>query len=154
VPALTRWCVRAALVYLVGGMAMGSWMLVVQARRGYGPGAPWPVLHAHLLLVGFLLMLVFGVAFWMFPKVAGARPGREVGWVAFALLNGGLLLRLLAEPMTRGRYDSAAWDVLLGIAAVLPALAGVAFAVAIWPRVRAASALPTRRGRVPDRGAP
>jgi hypothetical protein len=153
-PQLTRWCVRAALAYLVGGMAMGSWMLVVQAKRGYPPGAPWPVLHAHLLLVGFLLMLVFGVAFWMFPKVAGSRPGREVGWVAFALLNGGLLLRLLAEPMTDGSQDSRAWDVLLGVSAVLPALAAVAFAVAIWPRVRAASTLATRRGRAPDQGAP
>ena len=54
-----------------------------------GPAPPWAVLHAHLLLVGFLLLLIFGVAFWMFPKVAGQRPGREVGWVAFALLNAG-----------------------------------------------------------------
>lgn len=145
-PALTRWCVRAALAYLVGGMAMGSWMLILQARRGYGPAAPWPTLHAHVLLVGFLLLLVFGVAFWMFPRVAGGRPGREGGWAAFALLNAGLLLRLLAEPFAVRSGSAAAWDVLLGVAAVLPAAAAVAFAIAIWPRVRAVSTAPTRRG--------
>lgn len=140
---------RTALVYLVGGMAMGSWMLIVQARRGHPPGAPWPVLHAHVLLVGFLLLLVFGVAFWMFPRVAGQRPRREVGWLAFALLNAGLLLRLLAEPLDDRGDGAPAWGVLLGAAAVLPVLATLAFAAAIWPRVRAASIAPTRHGRLP-----
>jgi len=149
VPALTRWCVRTALAYLVGGMAMGSWMLIVQADRGYPPSAPWPTLHAHLLLVGFLLLLVFGVAFWMFPRVAGGRPGREGGWVAFALLNAGLLLRLLAEPFATRSGSAAVWDVLLGVAAVLPAAAAVAFAIAIWPRVRGVSTAQTRRGGGP-----
>lgn len=141
-PALSRWCLRAALAYLVCGMAMGSWMLILQARRGYGPGAPWPALHAHLLLVGFLLLLIFGVAFWMFPRVAGRRTGRDAGWIAFALLNAGLLLRVVAEPLADSGRGAAAWDVLLGAAAVLPALAAVAFAVAIWPRIRAASPSP------------
>ena len=124
---------------------MGTWMLIVQARRGYGPGAPWPVLHAHLLLVGFLLLMIFGVAFWMFPKVSGQRPRRETGWVAFGLLNAGLLLRVLAEPFTTRAGSAPAWDVLLGIAAVLPALAAVAFALAVWPRVRGVAAPPGRR---------
>ena len=146
-PALSRWCVRCALAYLVAGMAMGSWMLIEQARSGHGPGPPWPVLHAHLLLVGFLLLLIFGVAFWMFPKVAGQRPGREVGWVAFALLNAGVLLRLLAEPLADHGRGAPVWAVLLGIAAVLPALAAAAFALAVWPRVRAVTPVPTRGPR-------
>jgi hypothetical protein len=125
-------------------MAMGSLMLIVQARRGYGPGAPWPALHAHLLLVGFLLLVIFGVAFWMFPKISGGRPGAGVGWLAFGLLNAGLLLRLLAEPLADRGRGAAAWEVLLGISAVLPALAALAFAVAIWPRVRGVMATPRR----------
>lgn len=148
-PTLSRWCVRAALAYLVAGMAMGSWMLIIQARKGHGLGAPWPALHAHLLLVGFLLLLVFGVAFWMFPKVAGQRTGRDVGWVAFALLNAGLLLRVLAEPLADSGRGARAWNVLLAGAALLPTLAVVAFAVAIWPRVRGATTAPNRRGRTP-----
>ena len=147
-PTLSRWFVRAALIYLVGGMAMGSWMLIVQARRGYVPGEPWGVLHAHILLIGFLLMLVFGVAFWMFPRVGGERPRREVGWLAFALLNAGLLLRILAEPLADSGRGALVWRILLGIAAVLPALGAVAFVLAVWPRVRATlSAAEARRMR-------
>ena len=36
-PALSRWCIRAALAYLVLGMGMGAWMLIVQARDGRPP---------------------------------------------------------------------------------------------------------------------
>lgn len=130
-------------------MGMGSWMLIRQARDGHSPGDPWPVLHTHLLLVGFLLLVIFGVAFWMFPKVAGQRPGRDAGWVAFALLNAGVLLRVVAEPLSDHGRGPVAWRVLLGVAAVLPALAALAFAVAILPRVRAVTPIPTRRGPRP-----
>jgi len=56
-PTLSRWCVRCALVYLVAGMGIGSWMLIEQARGASGPGRTWPDPHAHILLVGFLLLL-------------------------------------------------------------------------------------------------
>ncbi len=135
-PALSRWCVRAALAYLVLGMGMGAWMLVVQARDGHSPGPPWGVLHAHVLLMGFMLMLIIGVAFWMFPRVKGQRPGREGGWVAFALINAGLLLRLASEAQARG--GGVGWRWALGVAAVLPAVGAAAFAVSILPRVKAA----------------
>lgn len=142
------------MIYLVGGMAMGSWMLIVQAQRGYGPRAPWPVLHAHLLLVGFLLMLIVGVAFWMFPRVNGQRSRAGIGWVAFALINAGLLGRVLAEPLADSGRGPMFWRVTLGIAAVLPALGAVAFAVALWPRVRAAMTPAEARRLRESRGLP
>ena len=40
-------------------------------------------------------LMIFGVAFWMVPRVQGQRPRREWGWLAFALINAGLLLRVL-----------------------------------------------------------
>lgn len=133
---------------------MGSWMLITQAKRGYGPGPPWPVLHAHLLLVGFLLLLIFGIAFWMFPRVGGQRIRPEMGWISFALVNAGILLRLLAEPLSDGARGPAAWRTLLGIAAVLPVLGAVAFALAIWPRVRAAMSPAEARAMRESRGLP
>lgn len=138
-PTLSRWCIRAALLYLIGGMAMGSWMLVSEAVRGYSPGGPWPEIHAHILLVGFLLLMVFGVAFWMFPRVQGQRPRREWGWLAFALINAGLLLRVLAQPIAEGAGAPVVWRVLLGVAAVLPVLGVIAFGISVWPRVRTAA---------------
>lgn len=135
-PSVSRWFVRAALLCLVAGMGMGTWMLLAQAADDR-VGAPWPVLHAHVLLVGFLLQIVMGVAFWMFPRVAGARPGTSWAWVALVAVNLGLALRVLAEPVVHEGHGGA-WRVLLGAAAVLPTLGVIAFALAILPRVRAA----------------
>lgn len=137
-PALSRWCVRAAFAYLIAGMALGAWMLMLQARRGYGLAHPWPSIHAHVLLVGFLLMLIFGVAFWMFPRVRGARPGSGAAWTGFALINAGLLARVVAEPWADAGNGPTPWRVALGVAAALPVLGALAFGVALWPRVRAA----------------
>ena len=113
-------------------------MLILVAVDGYGPGGPWGEIHAHILLIGFLLLMVFGVAFWMFPRVHGQRPRREWGWLAFWLINAGLLLRVLAEPLADDAGRPVAWRVVLGISAVLPVLGVVAFGVALWPRLRAA----------------
>jgi hypothetical protein len=88
--------------------------------------------------VGFLLLLIIGVAFWMFPRIRGQRPGREWGWVAFALINAGLLLRLLAQPLATGPDPPSAWRAVLIIAAILPVLGVAAFAASILPRLRGA----------------
>ncbi len=150
-PSLSRWCVRAALAYLVAGMGIGSWMLIRQAQES-PLGRPWPVLHAHILLVGFLLLLIMGVAFWMFPRVQGRRPGRDIGWIAFGLMNAGLLLRILAEPLSTD--GDAVWRTVLGVSAVLPTLGAIMFGVAIWPRVRAAMSPAEARAMRAERGLP
>ncbi|MFN8108852.1 MAG: hypothetical protein U0Y82_03275 [Thermoleophilia bacterium] len=137
-PPLSRWCIRASLAYLVLGLGMGSWMLLQPALDRPAPSHTWVVLHTHVLLLGFLLLMIMGVAFWMFPKVRGARPGREGGWVAFAGINAGVLLRLLAEPQVVDGHHGGVWRFLLGAAAVLPTLGALAFAATIFPRVRAA----------------
>lgn len=136
-PTVSRWFIRSALACLIAGMAMGSWMLVQQARGEPAPGGAWPVLHAHVLLVGFLLQVVMGVAYWMFPRVQGRRPGNVPAWAALACLNAGLALRVVAEPVVDDGHGGA-WRVLLGAAAVLPTLGAVLFAYAVAPRVKAA----------------
>lgn len=150
-PTLSRWCVRAALLYLVCGMTVGSWMLIRQAQRS-PLGRPWPALHAHMLLIGFLLLLVMGVAFWMFPRVKGQRPRREIGWVAFGLMNAGLVLRIVAEPQSID--GNLFWRTVLGVSAVLPTLGVIAFGIAIWPRVRAAMDPAEARAMRAERGLP
>ncbi len=135
-PALSRWCVRFALVYLVVGMGLGSWMLIEQARE-VPVGSALPVLHVHILLVGFLLLLVIGIAHWMFPRVQGARPGRTGGWIAFGLVNLGLVMRVIAEPEVDAG-GGGAWRWVLGASAVLPTLGIAVFAVTLAPRIRAA----------------
>jgi heme/copper-type cytochrome/quinol oxidase subunit 1 len=85
--------------------------------------------------VGWLTQLIFGVAFWMFPRYSAAQPrgSERLAWAAFILLNVGLLIRAVVEPWhtVSGRGGNA-----LVLSAGLQLLAGLAFAVNTWPRVR------------------
>ena len=136
-PTLSRFFVKSALLWLLaGGAAAGL------ALSGVG-GLP-PALLAlrplawHLLTVGWATQLIFGVAFWMFPHVAGDQPrGNErLAWLAFWLLNGGLALRAIGEPLAALR-PAAVNAVLLPLAATSQLAAVLIFVLLTWPRVRA-----------------
>jgi len=105
---------------------------------GVLPGLPDTALHLgaiHLLTVGWLLQLISGVAFWMFPRhpTAPPRGNEQLGWGGFLLLNAGLLLRLFGEAWRLG-MGGPSWPL---VAAALLQLLAVALLVRLlWPRIR------------------
>ena len=69
---LVRRYIKTSFVFLVLGLALGAYLIVAQFGVGAYPPRLVVTAHLHLLLVGFMLMIVMGVATWMFP-----RPSRE-----------------------------------------------------------------------------
>jgi hypothetical protein len=122
-PPLTRWFVKLSLVYFVAALTGGVW------QAAGGPLWLTPV-TIHLLVVGWVTGMIFGVAYWMFPKFSTEQPRGANGLAvaSFGLLNLGLLLRVVGEPMAVG------W--LLVASAVLQWLGAAAFVVNTWPRVK------------------
>jgi hypothetical protein len=136
-PPLTRYFIKSGLVAFVAALALAALTLA----RGVLPVPPEvavlrPV-YLHLLMVGWVTQLIMGVAFWMFPKWTKAQPrGREaLGWAAFTLLNIGLLLRVVGEPLMT-LYPERGMGWMLVVSALLQLLAGYAFIVNIWGRVK------------------
>ena len=70
-PPLIRRYVKTSFVFLLAGLVLGGYVTVSQAVSAYPPRL-FVTAHVHLLLVGFMLMIVMGVATWMFP-----RPARD-----------------------------------------------------------------------------
>ena len=136
-PPLTRWYLRTALVCFVAAL-LSAVLLAVRGLVALPAvvGALTPV-YFHLLMVGWVTQLIFGVVFWMFPKQSAARPrgSERLGWATFALLNVGLLLRVIAEPW-QTLAPGALPGSLVALSAVLQWLAGLAFVVNTWPRVK------------------
>ena len=132
-PTLTRWFLKAALVYLL--LALGAGILL--AIPGADPISGIFPVYLHLLTFGWLTQLIFGVALWMFPKYTVARPrGYEwLGWSTFVLLNTGIILRMIFEPLN-GIATSTLTGWMLVAAAILQWLSGVAFVANTWKRVR------------------
>ena len=134
---LARWYVRTALAYLVASLVIG----VILAARDVVivpplVGALTPV-YFHLFMVGWATQTIFGVAYWMFPRLSRERPrGSESAGVAtYALLNLGLLLRAAAEPLHMLGPGSG-WGSLVVLSAVLQWLSGLLFVANTWGRVK------------------
>ena len=105
---------------------------------GVLPGLPEAALQLgalHLLTVGWLLQVIAGVAFWMFPRhpTVPPRGDERAGWAALTLLNTGLALRLIGEPWQLGG-GGPAWP--LATSSVLQFLAVCLLVRLLWPRIR------------------
>ena len=71
-PPLVRRYLKTSFVFLAAGLLLGAWTIVGEFLLGSSPPRLFITAHTHLLLVGFMLMIVMGVATWMFP-----RPARD-----------------------------------------------------------------------------
>ena len=133
-PRLTQYFIKAAMIYLIAAFVSGIAMQEPLAARLPFFRAIWPT-YVHLLVVGWLTQLIFGVAYWMFPRYSAKqlRASERLGWATFALLNIGLLFRVIGEPWHRIDQGGGA---LLVFSALLQLLGAWAFVVNTWPRVR------------------
>ena len=129
-PPLSIWCLRVALLYLGVGFSLGALMLAAPGLHLPAATLRLRPLHLELLLVGWMVQLAFGVAYWILPRRRGTGRGHE--WLA-----GAAVLLLNVGVMTVGVGGTAgapAWAIASGRAAEL--LAALAFAVHAWPRAR------------------
>lgn len=131
-PRLSLWAIRCALLYLAAGFSFGGLMLF---NKGVALSPMlWLLLPAHIefLLFGWTAQLILGVAFWILPRFnREPRRGNEpMAWLAFALLNLGVLLVGLGPLIS-----APAALAVIGRAAEGGAAA--AFAAHAWPRVKA-----------------
>ena len=124
VPTIARFFIKTALLHLLLGLLLG----LVWSHPAV----------VHLITVGWLTQLIFGVAFWLFPRVSKESAYGTIRpvWAAYGLLNGGLLLRLLAEPASLQYGAESVWSVLLSISAVFQWVASVLLVLYFWKRVR------------------
>ena len=136
-PTLTRFHIKSAFLWLAAAMTLG--IVLALAPVVALPG--WVVYLSpaffHLIMVGWVTQMIFGVIFWMFPIVSRARPrGNErLGWAVYGLLNGGLALRLVAEP-ANSVAPGGGWGWVLVVSALMQWLAAVLFVINAWPRVK------------------
>ena len=132
-PRLSVWMVRASLLYLGGAFTIGALLL-------FHKGVPidpqiwrvWP-LHIEWALIGWMVQLAMGVAYWILPRFSRA-PNKygyrtPLAWIAFGLLNLGVVVSSLGFWFTTF-YDLTALGRALDFVAVL------AFAIYIWRRVK------------------
>jgi cbb3-type cytochrome oxidase subunit 1 len=147
VPPRVRRFIKTSFVFLLLGLGLGGYIVVAQSFFGVFPSRWLVTAHVHLLLVGFMLMLVMGVATWMFPRPARDdaryRPelAEAVYWImtaATAVRAGGEILGALAP--------ASALRGLVALGGLGQLLAAALFVLNMWWRVRM-PAVPAPPGR-------
>ncbi len=136
-PPLTRWFIKSSLIFLVGAFLVRLYQSIASQLGGSPLVAALGPVYFHTFLVGWITQLIFGVVFWMFPKYTMEKPsGSEtLGWFTFWLLNAGLILRVVTEPLNTLNPGSG-WGWLLAASAILQWLAGLGFVLNTWIRVK------------------
>jgi heme/copper-type cytochrome/quinol oxidase subunit 1 len=132
VPRFSVVALRSALVYLATGFTIGA-LLLFHKGVPLHPGL-WRLLPVHneLLVVGWTLNLALGVAYWILPRFLHGAPRGDTRlvWLAFFLLNGGVLAMSLAAWAPSAVPD-------LGLAGrTSQAAAALIFALQFWPRIK------------------
>src|SRR3989304_4274239 len=75
---------KAGMAYLLLGGFLGvllSLPVTRDALYASHPGARWGLAHAHIVLAGFVMMVIFGIAYHILPRFAG-KPLHSEGWAA------------------------------------------------------------------------
>ena len=133
-PTITRWFIKTSLIAFVAALLVGVAQAAPQAPAAVVAGGP---VYVHLLVVGWITQMIFGVAYWMFPKASKDTPrgSDRLAIASYACLNAGLLLRVFGEPAhTLHPTTALAWALVLS--ALLQWVGGMAFVVNTWARVR------------------
>ncbi len=135
--SLVRRYIKTAIGFLLIGLILGGWMMVRRELYGVPPGVYQVSAHTHAIFVGFVMMMILGVALWLFPRPDknDERYQPALAEVAYWLLTLGSATRMLGE-LFRPRVAGAwlAWAVVTGGFLQIVALA--VFFYNMWSRIR------------------
>ena len=135
--SLVRRYLKTGIAFLTLGLLIGAWMM---AERELWRRLPSPYVvsaHTHAILVGFVMMMILGVALWLFPRPAkdDARYSPRAAETAYWLVGGGTAVRVAGELARSG--SDAAWLRIATLGAGLVQIAGLfVFFYTMWSRIR------------------
>ncbi|MBT3351954.1 MAG: hypothetical protein HOC91_07250 [Nitrospinaceae bacterium] len=140
-PPVIRLFVKTSLICFVITFASGSLFMLANAIWLMRMPRELLLLHAHIGFVGWLGLMVMGVALWMFPLMRGTHPetkGRyhlPSVYGIYYLTMGGLIFRIIGEPwLWRTAHPFAQFTLIISGLAQLAGI--VLFVFVIWRRVR------------------
>lgn len=134
-PTLTRWYLKSSLLYFISAVIVG-----IGIKAGFSDVSQFSKLtpvYYHLFMLGWVTQVIFGVSFWMFPRLTREKPrGNEVlAWITFTLLNIGLLLRTISEPLSLTNHSLFLRDIVV-VSSIFQWLAGIGYILHIWNRIK------------------
>ena len=144
-PPLIRRYIKTSFAFLIAGLVLGGYLTVGQFLLGAYPPRLVMTAHVHLLLVGFMLMMVMGVATWMFPRPAkdDTRYRPELAEAVYWVMTISTALRAAAE-LAAGWSGAPSLRILVALGGLGQLLGAGLFVINMWTRVRMSSVHPLK----------
>lgn len=122
--------VKTSLIYLGLGVFLGAHLAIFEHGR-----LEIRFVHVHVMLLGFMAMLIYGVAYHILPRF-NAKPVPYPGLipVQYWLANVGIV-GLSAFYIMGGFWDTGVLRVFLGLFAIMEAVAIAIFIINLFPVV-------------------
>ena len=116
---------KASIAWLAAGVTLGVAMAV------YPPLIILRPAHAHMNLLGFVTMMIYGVAYHVVPRFTGHQlHSRRIAGVQWWLANIGLLLMVIGFCLQP--HGIAGAILILSTGGVIAALGAYCFVYNIW----------------------
>lgn len=137
--SLVRRYIKTAIFFLGVGLAIGGYLIVQRETTGRFPNAYVVSAHTHAILVGFVMMMILGVALWLFPRPERDDSRYDPALVAAAYwtITVATAVRIVGE-LARATWGPV-WLRWTVAASGLAQIAGFGlFFYTMWSRIRAA----------------
>ena len=137
---LVRRYLKTAIAFLAVGLSIGGYLIARREFQGAAPDEYLVSAHTHALFVGFVMMMIMGVALWLFPRPekTDAQYDPRLAATAYWLITIGTVARVGGEIMRSSLFNiSAMWlRVAIVAAGFLQGIAIGVFFFTMWTRIR------------------
>ena len=136
--SLVRRYIKTAIAFLLVGLGIGGWMIVRRELLGRFATPYETSAHMHAIFVGFVMMMICGVALWLFPRPDknDRRYRPALAEAAYWLLTVGTSVRIVGE-LARHATDALGLRVAIVFGGWLQIIGLVVFFYTMWSRIRA-----------------
>ena len=136
--SLVRRYIKTAIGFLFIGLVLGLWM-IVRRELLHVATPPYEVsAHTHAIFVGFVMMMILGVALWLFPRPdkSDVRYRPALAETAYWLLVVGTAARVVGE-LLRPERDALPLRLAIVAGGVLQVAGLAVYFYTMWSRIRA-----------------
>jgi cbb3-type cytochrome oxidase subunit 1 len=115
--------IAMSIIYLTAASLMGVGMLLSPELIG-----TLKFSHSHLMLIGWVTMMIYGVGYHILPRFAGKLLDNPLlCQVHFWMANVGLIGMVVVQPLYLSNLDNKGYMAILAIAGTLQILSSLIF---------------------------
>ena len=132
-----RYFIKTSVVFLIIGLITGLYLMIANYFNLPGYNQEIISAHTHLILIGFVMMMIMGVAIWFFPRPEKGDKKYNPDLIRFVywLITTSTALRFIFQ-MLYGFLFIKWFTYIITIASFLQIVSFVLLFYSVWNRIR------------------